>query len=314
MTAPAEGPASELICDESATASVYSEPSGPVPYFSVHGYLVKSLRLTRSVNEAAREHCLRVLWPGGSTNSDGRRSQVAETIDGAWFRAVANTLARVPWEHVLLLRRLVIDNRPTEHGIAAFDRGKADDARDGRTIWLHEHLFRAPNHWARGNHGSYWSYHVNEDGVTFDGMPAEHDAFSPVLLHELGHLVMYHRINPAADPLSAPVCAWTCADSGTCSQLGARAREDGCVSPYCSPFGFPGSTENWAEQYRFHYQSAATRALLAGAGSGCAAVLAGQDGACEERSTPPWHRGLPDIQRFRRSLWDSCGGRACKPF
>jgi hypothetical protein len=49
--------------------------------------------------------------------------------------------------------------------------------------------------WARGNYGSYWSYHVNEDERTIDGAGREHSLFSPVLLHELGHLVMYRLVN-----------------------------------------------------------------------------------------------------------------------
>jgi hypothetical protein len=212
---------------------------------------------------------------------------------------------------VLTLGRVVIDNRPTEHGITAYDRQSLLDARDGRTIWLNEHLFRDPNHWAQGNYGSYYAYHTNVDGQAVDDQPADHALFSPVLLHELAHLVLYHLVNPPDDPISAPECARTCADT-SCAGKPALEREAGCISPYCKPFQFPGSTENWAEQYRFYYQSSLTRALLDPAAS-CRTLLEQKD-AIDEPSAPPWQRGLPDLPRFEPSRWQSCAGNPCKPY
>lgn len=292
------------------TPFVLTEPSGPRREFSVHGYVARTLRLTRSFGGAELTHCVTVAWPPGSTNNDGKPCSVAKRIDAAWFRTIENTLARVPWAHVQQLRLIVIDNRPKEHGIAPFDRNDPDDARDGHTIWLHEHLFVHPNHWQNGNHGAYWSYHVDEDGSVLDDLPDDHDRFSPVLLHELGHIVMYNVINTGADRTGTPGCARTCGDAGNCASVGPVEREAGCVSPYCMPFRFQAGTENWAEQYRFHYQSSTTRALLLRARAQCATILAEQD----EGLPPPWERGLPDIPKFRKSLWRSCGGRACKPF
>lgn len=251
-----------------------------------------------------------VAWPSGAHNSDGQSCKVAEHIDAAWYRAIENTLARVPLRHARTLKLVVIDNRPKEHGIAAFDRERPDDARDGHTLWLHEHLFTAPNHWAQGNHGAYFSYHVDRDGEVIDGLPSDHDRFSPVLLHELGHLVMYNLVNDRASRLDTPECARTCGDTGTCNGLPPLGRESGCISPYCMPFQFPGSTENWAEQYRFHYQSSVTRALLTVAGARCRRELVQQDMG----EAAPWERGLPDMLEFRKSLWQSCGQSACKAY
>lgn len=291
----------------------FTEPGGPRTSFSVDGYRAFGLAIKRTIDGVRQVHCLRVGWPPGEVNSDGRPSRVAEGIGPAWFRVIENTLARVPWHHVLTLERVIIDNRPKEHGIAPFDRRDPKDARDGRTLWLHEHLFRDPNHWSHGNYGSYWSYHVSEDGVRIAELPKDHEAFSPVLLHELGHLVMYQVINgERADP-SVPPCARTCADSGSCSALPLLERESGCISPYCKPFRLPGSAENFAEQYRFYYQSPVTRALLRRAGAGCVGVLSAQDELGVEPHPAPWDLGLP-AGRYRPSLWKSCQWRACKEF
>jgi hypothetical protein len=211
------------------------------------------------------------------------------------------------------VKRVIIDNRPTQHGIAPFDRASADDARDGHTIWLHEHLFMEPNHWARGNYGAYFSYHVDRDGVRIDGAAADHDLFSPVLLHEIGHLVMYRVVNAGqqgAHAAAAPSCAHTCSDRDDCKNLTPAAREAECISPYCMPFRFRTGTENFAEQYRFFYQGSRTRGLLGKASAGCLAVLIDLDRA--ETAGPPWKRGLPDTVSFRPSRWDSCAGRACR--
>jgi hypothetical protein len=312
LVAWAAGYVDDVWCEAAAAIPVRKlvEIFGPKRHFSVHGYLARTLRIERILAGGPRAHCISVAWPPGALNSAHRRSRVAETIDDAWLRAITNTLARVPWHHVRTLRRVVIDNRPKEHGIAAFDRRSLDDARDGRTIWLHEHLFRARNHWARGTWGNYWSYHTSIDGEVFDDQPPDHTLFSPVLLHELGHLVAYNVINAHTVPESVPPCAWICGDRGGCGALPPSERESGCISPYCMPFRFQGGAENWAEQYRFYYQGSASRALLSRAGAGCLDVLASQDAG--DPHAAPWDHGLPDLPSFRQSLWDSCGGRPCK--
>jgi hypothetical protein len=285
----------------------------PKRLFSVDGYRARTLLLGAG---AAGQHCVVVAWPAGPVSSDAKPSRVAARIDPAWFAVIENTLARIPASHARTVRRIVIDNRPKEHGIAPFDRQSLDDERDGHTIWLHEHLFLAPNHWARGNFGFYFAYHVNRDGTVIDGAAPDHDLFSPVLLHEIGHLVMYQRINTGlqgAAATSAPACAEMCGDRGDCDGLVAAERETGCVSPYCMPFRFRTGTENWAEQYRFFYQGSRTRSLLSEGAAGCLDLLAAQSAAEAPRGTP-WQRGLPDMTTFRPSRWDSCAGRACKPF
>ena len=280
--------------------------------FSIDGYLERNLAIELGSETAREPHCVRVAWPPSSRNADGGASAVADRVNEAWLRVIKNTLARVPRAHARLVQRIVIDNRPREHGIAPHDRARDDDARDGRTIWLHEHVFLAPNHWARGNYGSYWSYHVNQDGLTIDGTEPEHTLFSPVLLHELGHLVMYRLVNarfkgPAAT--SAPACAE--ANAKTTGQ-GPRALaelEAGCVSPYCRSFQFDARTENWAEQYRFYFQSSAARDALARSRASCLPLLQQLEPA---PSPAPWQRGLPDSNAFRKSRWQSCNGRSCK--
>jgi hypothetical protein len=281
----------------------------------VDGYVARALRISRGSGPLARSHCIAIAWPPGGRNSAGKATRVAREIDAAWFRAIENTLARLPWSHVQVIERFVIDDRPTLHGVAPYDRQSPDDARDGHTIWLHSHLFRDKNHWVRGNHGKYWGYHTNKDGTAFDGRPADHDLFSPVLLHEIGHTVMYNLVNPAAEAVRTPDCARTCGDSEQgCEKLDLGAREAGCISAYCMPFDFPGSTENWAELYRFHYQSSLTRGLLARSRAECSKVLADLDLDGAAPLEPPWQRGLPDMVKFQPTLWKSCGGRACKPW
>lgn len=302
-------PDAALDCQAGSDEFTVLETPGPMRSFSVQGYRARNIPLTRP-EEPGVSQCIVVAWPPGHSNSAGLPSNVSARIHAAWFRAIENTVARVPPEHARTLRRVVIDNRPKEHGIAPFDRESPDDARDGHTLWLHEHLFTDPNHWAQGNHGAYWSYHVNHDGESFDRLAAEHDRFSPVILHELGHLVMYNLVNARAARLDTPPCARTCGDTASCAALPAALRERGCVSPYCMPFDFPGSTENWAEQYRFHYQSSATRALLGVANAGCRSLLLEQD----RGHSPAWERGLPDMLEFRKSLWKSCGQRPCKAY
>jgi hypothetical protein len=283
----------------------------PRRYFSIDGYVERNLALEPADAGTVR-HCVRVTWPPGPHNADGAKSSVAGRIDEAWLRAIANTLKRVPPAHARLLHRIVIDNRPREHGIAPHDRAREDDARDGRTLWLHEHVFLEPNHWARGNYGSYYSYHVDQDGKTIEGSKIDHSLFSPVLLHELGHLVMYRLVNAR---LTGPATAST----PSCAEAGAKATgpalrtpaelEVGCVSPYCRSFQFDARTENWAEQYRFYYQGSATRDALLRSGASCLRALQQLEPA---PILSPWQRGLPDSGSFRKSRWQSCNGRACK--
>ena len=280
------------------------EPGGARKAFSWHGYLARQIAFPPS-------RCVTVAWPAGETTTDGRTTTVAKRVGDAWLRAIENTLARLPPKQAAVVLRIVIDDRPTEHGIAAFDRGAPDDGRDGHTIWLHQRLFVEPNHWARGTHGAYWSYHANVDGIAISDQPAEHTLFSPVLLHEIGHLVSYavateHRAREEVVP-----CAAVCGDRpGGCRGLSDREREEGCVSAYCTPFKFETGTENWAEQFRFYFQSAHTRALLAVAKSPCASELA----KLAEGAPAPWENGLPDVATFHKSRWKSCGERACKAF
>ncbi len=314
LAAPrAESSTTEVDADDSCAAfddvHVVTEAGGPKRHYSLHGYAARVLRLERP-GSVPSAHCILVAWPPGNENSEGQRVSVASRLRDSWLRLVENSLSRIPWHHVRLVRRLVIDNRPTEHGIAPFDRQAADDARDGRTIWLHEHLFSEPNHWARGNHGTYWSYHVSKDGVTAHEAPANHELFSPVLLHEIGHLVMYHLVNASSrgvEATAAPSCAHTCGETETCSALPPKERERNCISPYCMPFRFPASTENWAEQYRFYFQSSLTRELLSKADAKCLELLQEHD-----RESPPWLAGKPDIADFRPSRWQSCGNKPCK--
>lgn len=117
-----------------------------------------------------------------------------------------------------------------------------------------------------------------------------------------------HLRGPAA--ASNVACAVTCKDTGSCSTLSKHEQEQGCISPYCAPFRFEASTENWAEQYRLYYQSSVSRSLLAQAQSACLSVLEKQQGTMPD----PWRRGLPDMGSYRRSRWDSCGQRECKPW
>ncbi|MCU0657519.1 MAG: hypothetical protein MUF64_20345 [Polyangiaceae bacterium] len=293
---------------ETRAEELASEPGGPRAKFSYHGYRVWKFRVQRAIEEKTRTHCVEVLFPGGKKNSDDRPVRVAEKIDDGWLRAMENTLQRLPWRQLQVVRRVVIDDRPKEHGIGPFDRRSADDARDGRTLWLHERLFTEPNHWATGNHGRYWSYHTDIDGQTLDNLPAGHDRFSPILLHEIGHLVAYSVVNRNPANEAVPACAKVCGDRGGCKGMLARVREEGCISAYCMPFQFETGTENWAEMFRFYYQSKATRALLAEAGGACVPTLDG----INEGLAPPWERGLPDIPSFHRTLWKSCDERPCK--
>jgi hypothetical protein len=307
-TAAAESPPPRAPCPDLRDTPIVTVKD-PAAY-SVRGYLGRTLRIRRENVEY--EHCVVVLWPPGPANSDGEPSTVGQKIDAAWFRMIENTLQRIPLSHVETLHRVVIDNQPKLHGLAAFDRRDPEDGRDGHTIWLNEHLFTSPDHWVHANTGSYFSYHSNQPGERFDSVPAEHDLFSPVLLHEIGHLVMYHLVNPKDEENATPECARSCGDENAgCRALSRGAKENNCISPYCRPFGFPGSTENWAELYRFYYQSSTTRKLLQTAKSKCFDVLETLD-EWKDRERKAWPFGLPDAPEFYESRWDSCGGRACK--
>ena len=302
-SAPLPAPPCEAWREHEAPVRV-EEPGGPRKSFSWHGYVGRRIAVSP-------DQCVVVAWPPGDETSEGKPIAVAKHVTDAWLRAIENTLARLPPRHAALVSRVVIDNRPTEHGIAAFDRGAPDDGRDGHTIWLHERLFTERNHWARGNYGAYWSYHASEDGVVIATQPREHGLFSPVLLHEIGHLVSYALASGARMREEVPPCAAVCGDRpGGCRGLSDAAREDGCISAYCTPFKYETGTENWAEHFRLFFQSALTRRLLTQAKSPCAAELE----KLADGVKAPWENGLPDMATFHRSRWKSCGERACKPF
>lgn len=294
---------------ETRAEEVIEEPDGPRKKFSYHGYKVWKFRVQREIEGKPRTHCVRVAFPPGKKNSDDRPVRVAQRIDDGWLRAMENTLQRLPWRQLQVLLRVVIDDRPKEHGIAPFNRRSADDGRDGRTLWLHERLFTEPNHWASGNHGRYWSYHTDVDGETLDDLAADHRRYSPVMLHELGHLIAYSVVNRNTANEAVPACAKVCGDQkGGCRGMLAEVRERGCISAYCMPFQFETGTENWAEMFRLYYQSKATRALLSDAGGACLGTL----DTINDRLPAPWERGLPDIHKFHKSLWASCNERPCK--
>lgn len=295
--------------------SIYADPHGPKRKFGYDGYGYREVEVSREIDGVPRHHCIRVYHPRGHENADKRRVHVGEHIDAAWYRLIERTMVRIPWWHLQQVDAIVIDNRPILHGVASFSRGAAsEDARDGHTIWLHEHLFEGVNHWAPGNYGKYWGYHVQRDGVAVDGQPADHELFSPILLHEIGHLVSYNVVNGSASDPSCPPCAEMCGDTKSCDKLDAAGKEAPCATAYCTGFGHESGTENWAEMYRWYYQGAATRELLAKSFPLCAAVFDG-DGTKEginRRLPAPWTRGLGETDGYRRTLWASCGEKACK--
>ena len=150
--------------------------------------------------------------------------------------------------------------------------------------------------------------------MVIDGKPSDHTLFSPVLLHEIGHLVAYNVVNGRASNETVPACARICGDDGGCKDLTDAEREKGCISAYCMPFKFETGTENWAEQYRFYYQSAKTRGLLVEAESACVETFDDAKKGINEGRVAPWNDGLPDIPTFKKTLWKSCGERPCKRF
>ncbi len=311
--------ASLVPCEAGAAELIGPVPEHTPPWtrFSYAGYIGRRLHLERQVQGSTRHHCVDVLWPAGYEGHDTHGVAVHQRIRASWFRLVENTLARLPWAHVELLDRLVLDDRPTGHGVAPFDRKMPDDARDGHTIWLHERLFLESNHWAHGNFGTYWAYHTQRDGLVVDRLGAHHDQFSPVLLHELGHLVAYHLVPSEGADDAVPPCAWVCEqrerlDPKSCGKLSPAEREASCISAYCMPFTLAIGSENWAEQYRFYFQSSKTRSLLKELPGSCFALLE-QTPALHDDEGPPWEH-LEDPEGFHRSEWTSCGGRACKPW
>ncbi|PIE05794.1 MAG: hypothetical protein CSA75_02880, partial [Sorangium cellulosum] len=211
----------------------------------------------------------------------------------------------------------VIDDRPILHGLASFSRRlPLRDARDGHTIWLNQRLFTKINHWAPGNYGKYWAYHVQHDGTRVDGQPVDHDLFSPILIHEIGHIVNYNVVNEAADDPTCPPCAWMCGDHENCADAGQGELEAYCATPYCTGFGFSSGTENFAEMYRWFYQGSGTRALLKKHFKGCFGLLDDDEDArgLNGGHPPPWELGLGEVANPRKSLWDSCGVTACRPY
>jgi hypothetical protein len=78
------------------------------------------------------------------------------------------------------------------------------------------------------------------------------------------------------------------------------------------PFKNDIGTENFAEQYRFFFQGSATRKLLEEKAGSCASLLEGLVPRDEQKT--PWKAGLPDLPTYHRSLWSSCGDRACKAY
>ena len=303
-------------------ATPVKAPEPPWQTFSYAGYVEKTLRVSRSIDGVVRHHCVKVTWPPGQKGNDKLVTSTYSRIHAAWFKALENTLQRLPWRHLQVVKRFVIDNRPKEHGIAPFDReNPSTDARDGHTIWLHERLFTDPNHWMHGNFGEYWSYHVQHDGQTIDQQPAEHNLFSPVLIHEIGHLIAYNVVLGGVAKDAVPECAKVCPDrlgkqKKQCLSMPPEEREQGCISAYCMPFNLPQGSENWAEQYRFFYQSETTRHLLESMKGSCFETLAGSSSSAGFNfgRPPPWQDGLPDIVDFRKTRWASCGGKSCKDY
>jgi hypothetical protein len=311
---------SAASCDDYRTVRgvlAYHDSQGPQRKFGYDGYVFRQIRHARVIDRIERLHCLRVYHPPGPLTAAGKPTRVSQHIDDAWYRLIDNTLARLPWLHVQQLNAVVIDDRPILHGIAPFSRqAPTQDARDGHTIWLNPRLFTQSNHWGPGNYGSYWAYHVQHDGRHVDDQPHDHDLFSPVLIHEVGHLVNYHIINGSASDPNCPRCAHMCGDLDACKRLKPVQREALCASPYCTGFGYSSGTENWAEMYRWFYQGSDTRSLLELYFPACFDMLDDdEDGdGINAGRPPPWQDGLGDAEPYRKSLWESCGSRACKPF
>ncbi len=309
---------SQTQCDgphAPSDADVYRDPRGTHRRYGYNGYAHASLPITRVIDKVERLHCLHVYWPKSDRNPDGKISHVAIRIEPAWFRLVERTLQPLPWRHLQEVYAIVIDNRPHLHGIAPFSReSPLEDARDGHTIWLHEHLFTAPNHWVVGTYGSYWAYHTQKDGIVVDNRSADHDLFSPILIHEIGHIINYNLVNGHPSKPSSPACAQMCGDHGSCGRITQKEREALCATAYCTATGFSSGTENWAEMYRWYFQGSETRGLLATWFPACFEVLSGRSVALVSQETAPWQLGLGEVTGYRKTRWMSCGDRSCKSF
>jgi hypothetical protein len=324
--APALGPGehwqadyrSSDACEDyrvSNNVRVYRDPLGPNRKFSYDGYVYRQLELVREIDGQPRRHCVDVYWPPGDKNSDGKRVDIAKKLKPSWLRLLERTLVRLPWKHLQFVERFVIDNRPLLHGVAPFHRGAlAEDARDGRTIWLNEHLFTGVNHWVHGTYGHYWGYHLPVDNVAPAKLAADHELFSPVLLHELGHLVNYNVVNGAAGDPTCPKCSEMCGDLGNCKELKPEQREALCATAYCTGFGHESGTENWAEMYRWYYAGRTTRQMLKEHFPACFAVFEGDDtgSGINAGRAAPWDEGLGEVVGYRKTRWDSCKDKACK--
>jgi len=300
-----------------AQPKVYRDPHGPKRKFGYDGYVWSQIELTREIDGVSRRHCVQVLWPPGDKNGDGKRSLVARTIRPSWFRLIERTMLRLPWRHLQSVERIVIDDRPVLHGVAPFDRGAPqEDARDGHSIWLDSHLFRDANHWVHGNYGHYWGYHVQREGVSLAKQGVTHELFSPVLLHEIGHIVNYNVVNGSAGDPTCPKCSEMCGDLKSCQTIPQEQREAYCATAYCTGFEHASGTENWAEMYRWYYQGKASRAQLQASFPGCHATLEGtaEQAGINDGLEPPWERGLGEVDGYRKTRWDSCKGRPCKAY
>ena len=298
-------------------AEAYKDPHGAKRKFGYDGYVFRRVAVQREIAGKVRLHCVRVYYPQGDKSAAGKTVRISQRIDAAWFRLIENTLTRLPWLHLQTVHAFVIDDRPILHGIASFSREDPKaDARDGHTIWLNQRLFTRPNHWGPGNYGKYWAYHVQYDDTRVDGQRDDHDLFSPVLIHEIGHLVNYSIVNGSpADP-TCPRCAWMCGDHDNCKDLKQEEKEAYCVTSYCTGFGYSSGTENFAEMYRWFYQGSETRELLAKHFESCFDFLDDErdaDGLNGGRGAP-WELGLGEVVSYRKTLWDSCGGRACRAY
>ncbi len=298
-------------CDDYRTsrwAEVYTDPNGPGRIYGYDGYLFRRVAIRRTIEGVERVHCLRVYHPK-ERSAAGKPVRISEWIGAPWYRLIENTLARLPWHHLQVVQALVIDDRPILHGVASFSRGDpSKDARDGHTIWLNKRLFLEANGWGPGNYGKYWAYRVSRDGVRAHGQAPDHDLFSPVLVHEVGHLVNYTVVNGSAADPTCPPCAWMCGDHKNCADLEPVMREAYCVTSYCTGFGYASGTENFAEMYRWYYQGSETRELLQRHFGACFGVIDGVNG----RWAAPWDVGLGEVGSYRKTQWESCGGRACR--
>ncbi|MCL2825362.1 MAG: hypothetical protein FWD57_15330 [Polyangiaceae bacterium] len=289
-------------------AETYTDPHGPRRNYGYDGYLFRRVAVRRDIGGVERVHCLRVYYPKERTTL-GKPLRVADWIGPAWFRLIETTLSRLPWLHLQTVHAIVVDNRPILHGLAAFSReNPSEDARDGHTIWLNTRLFREANGWASGNYGKYWAYRVSIDGVSAHVQEADHDLFSPVLIHEIGHLVTYSVMNKSPSNPTCPDCARMCGDYKNCDDLQPQEREAYCVTSYCTGFGFASGTENFAEMYRWFYQGEHTRTLLDRHFPDCYGQLKEANAGWDA----PWDLGMGSIGEYRKTLWESCGGKACR--